>query len=96
MTLPKLRSTVLWLIGDYYVVPGGSGVEKFTCNVGAIGDTGSIPGWENPLEEAMVTHSRVFLPGESHGQWSLADYSPWGRKSQTQLKRLSTVYSDFY
>ena len=22
----------------------------------------------------------VFLPGESHGQRSLVDYSPWGRK----------------
>ena len=22
----------------------------------------------------------VFLPGESHGQWSLAGYSPWGHK----------------
>ena len=22
----------------------------------------------------------VFLPGKSHGQSSLADYSPWGRK----------------
>ena len=25
----------------------------------------------------------VFLPGESHGQRSLAGYSPWGYKSQT-------------
>ena len=25
----------------------------------------------------------VFLPGESHGQWSLAGYSPWVAKSQT-------------
>ena len=24
----------------------------------------------------------VFLPGESHGQRSLAGYNPWGRKSQ--------------
>ena len=27
----------------------------------------------------MATHS-VFLLGESHGQRSLAGYSPWGRK----------------
>ena len=25
-----------------------------------------------------------FLPGESHGQRSLAGYSPWGRKSRTR------------
>ena len=32
-------------------------------------------GWEDPLEEEMATP--VFLPGESHGQRSLAGYSPW-------------------
>ena len=36
-------------------------------------------GQEDPLEKEMVTHSS-FLPGESHGQRSLAAYSPWGRK----------------
>ena len=36
-------------------------------------------GGEDPLEEGMATHS-IFLPGESHGQKSLVDYSPWGRK----------------
>ena len=34
-------------------------------------------GQEDPLEEGMATHL-VFLPGESHGQRSLAGYSPWG------------------
>ena len=36
-------------------------------------------GWEDPLEEGMATHSSI-LPGESHGQRSLAGYSPWGCK----------------
>ena len=31
--------------------------------------------WEDPLEEGMATPP-VFLPGESHGQRSLADYGP--------------------
>ena len=32
---------------------------------------------EDPLEEGMATHSSpVFLSGESHGQRSLAGYSP--------------------
>ena len=31
----------------------------------------------------------MFLPGESHGQRSLEGYSPWGRESQTRLKRLN-------
>ena len=35
-------------------------------------------------------HTPVFLPGEFHGQRSLAGYSPWGLKSQTQLSN-STI-----
>ena len=41
-------------------------------------------GWEDPLEKEMATHSRIGdgdwrLPGESHGQRSLAG-GPCGRK----------------
>ena len=32
-------------------------------------------GWEDPLEKEMATHFSI-LPGESHGQRSLAGYSP--------------------
>ena len=31
----------------------------------------------------------VFLPGESHGQWSLVGYSPWGLKESHATERLS-------
>ena len=31
----------------------------------------------------------VFLPGESHGQRSLAGYRPWGRKDSDTTKRLT-------
>ena len=34
---------------------------------------------EDPLGKEMATHS-VHLPGEFHGQRSLAGYSPWGCK----------------
>ena len=37
------------------------------------------PGQEDPLEKKTATHS-VFLPGKSHGQRSLACYSPWCNK----------------
>ena len=40
---------------------------------GNIRDAGSIPGSGRSLEEDMPTHP-VFLPGESHGQRSLAGY----------------------
>ena len=32
----------------------------------------------------------VFMPGESHGQRSLAGYSPWGRTESDTTERLST------
>ena len=31
----------------------------------------------------------VFLPGESHGQRSLAGYSPWGRKESDPTEQLT-------
>jgi len=43
------------------------------------GDALLIPGQEDPLEEAWLP-TPVFLSGESHGQRSLAGYSPWGLK----------------
>ena len=36
-------------------------------------------GGEDPLEEGMAVHSSI-LAGDSHGQRSLAGYSPWGPK----------------
>ena len=33
----------------------------------------------------------VFLPGESHGQRSLAGYSPWGHKESDRTERLNTT-----
>ena len=36
-------------------------------------------GGEDPLQKEMATQS-IFLPGKSHEQRSLVDYSPWGRK----------------
>ena len=35
----------------------------------------------------------VFLPGESHGQKSLAGYSPWGRKESDMAERLTLPFS---
>ena len=40
--------------------PGGLDSKESACNAG---DLGSIPGWEDPLERGMATHSSV-LPWE--------------------------------
>ena len=45
-------------------------------------------GQEDPLVKAMATHSSI-LPGESHGQRSLADYSSWGWKKSDTTERLT-------
>ena len=37
-------------------------------------------GWEDTLEKEMATHSSI-LPGEFHGQWSLAAAVNGGTKS---------------
>ena len=61
--------------------PSGSEGKESTCNVG---DLGSVPGLErspgegndNPSPLFLYFVSPVFLPGEFHGQRSLAGYSP--------------------
>ena len=49
--------------------------EKSACNAEDTGDVGSIPGWEEPLEEEMATHSSILarkIPWteEPSGLWS--------------------------
>ena len=50
--------------------------------------------WEDPLQKGLAT-TLVFLPGESHGQRSLASYSPWGCKELDMTERL-TLQSTSY
>ena len=50
------------------------------CNAGDAGDMGSIPGVRNIPWRRAWQPIPVFLPGEFHGQRSLAGYSSWGHK----------------
>ena len=45
-------------------------------------------GQEDPLEKEWQP-TPVFSPGESHGQRSLAGYSPWGRKELDMTEQLT-------
>ena len=45
-------------------------------------------GWEDPLEEELAPNP-VFLPGKSHGQRSLAGYSPQSCKESDMIEQLS-------
>ena len=59
--------------------PGGATGKGPTSSVRETEET-SLPslGREDPLEEGMA--ALQCSPGESHGQRSLQDYSPWGCK----------------
>ena len=46
-------------------------------------------GQEDPLEEEMAT-TPGFLPGKSHGQRSLAGYSPRGHQESDTTEQLNT------
>ena len=39
--------------------PGGSALKNLPANAGDARDTGSIPGWEDPLEEEMAAHPSI-------------------------------------
>ena len=45
-------------------------------------------GQEDPLEKEWLT-TPVFLPGEFHGQRSLAGYRPWGYKELDMIEGLT-------
>ena len=65
--------------------PGGS-VGK--VSVHNAGDSGSIPGSGRFPWRRKWQPNSVFLPGKSHGQGSLAGFSPWGRKELDMTQRL--------
>ena len=44
--------------------------------------------WEDPQEKGMAT-TPGFLPGEFHGQRSLASYSLWGHKKLDTTEQLT-------
>ena len=75
--------------------PGGSVVKKPPANEG---DCGFDPWVGKTPQRRKQQPTPVFLPGKSHGQRSLAGYSPWGRKRAghdlaTKLTRSPLVHS---
>ena len=66
--------------------PGGSVVENPPANARDVRDTDSIPGWEDPLEEDVATHSSILpvqVNREDRGaRWATVHSMA---KSQTRL-----------
>ena len=84
MTSKKVKNT--WLRGrmgrrdsqgvwDGHCFPDGS--KESACSAG---DVGSIPGLGRSPGEGHINPTPVFLPGESHGERSLAGCSSWSCK----------------
>ena len=57
-------------------------VKNLPADAGDVRDKVRSLGRGDPLEEGMAT-TPVFLPGESHGQRSLAGCSPWSCMIET-------------
>ena len=61
-------------------------VKNPSANAGDARDSGSISG-------VRKIPKITFVPGEFHGQRSLAGYSPWGPKESDMTEQSSTGFS---
>ena len=60
--------------------------KKLPANVGDLRNAGSIPELGRSPGDMQWEPTPVFLPGEHHGQRSLAGYHPWGLKELDMTK----------
>ena len=77
----------------YRGFPGSSDGKESACNAG---DLASIPELGRSLGEGNGNPLQLFLPGEFHGQRSLADYSPWGCNESDTTEQLVYIYIYIY
>ena len=70
---------------------GGSRDKEPACSAG---DPGFEPGVSKILWRRAWQPTQVFLPGESHGQRSLAGYSPWGHREPATTERLTLSHTE--
>ena len=91
LCLPKPPSQSLFQVLPELVLggrgfPGDSDSKESTCSVG---DLGSIPGLRRLSEGGHDNPLQYSCLENSHGQRSLASYSPWGRKKLNMTEQLS-------
>ena len=88
----QCHSSVSWQNYVMLIIPSGASLVaqrvKPACNAG---DLGSIPGSERSPGERKWQPTPVLLPGNSHGQRSLLDYSPWDHKESDTTERLHPI-----
>ena len=56
-------------------------VKNPAADAGDLGDVGSIPGWDDPLEEGMATHSSILA-------WKIPWTEEAGRLQSMGLQRV--------
>jgi len=86
----KYLSELLETLG----LPRLSGKES-ACNAGDAGDVGSIPGSRKSRGRKWQPNP-VFLPEKSHGQRSLAGYSPRGHKESDMSEHAHVLETLLY
>ena len=68
--------------------------KEYTCNAEDLEKTQvQSLGWEDPWSRKWQP-TPVFSPGKSHGQRSLAGFSPWGHKESDTTKQLNNSNSN--
>ena len=67
-------------------------VKNPPADAGDIRDAGSIHGWERSPGGGHGNPLQLFLPGESHGQRSLVDYSPWDYKELDTTEQIRMAH----
>ena len=73
---------------------GASLIAQLVKNLPATQETlVQFLGWEDPLEKDRLP-TLVFWPGEFHGQRSLAAYSPWGHKRESEVAQSCPTLCD--
>ena len=77
-------------IGVSSDVPGGSDGKESACSAGNLG---MMPGWGRSPGGRAWLPTPVFLPGEFHGQRSLAGFNPWGHKESDTTEVTNTQMS---
>ena len=77
---------------NYILNPGASLVAQMVKNLPAMWETQIRSlGWEDPWRRQWQP-APIFVPGEFHGQRSLAGYSPWGRKESDATEWLTHTH----
>ena len=83
--MARFVHTFTALLSYLWGFPRDAVVKNPPAVAGITGDTGSILGWEDSLEEEMAIHSSI-LAWEIRGQRSLEGCSPWDRSESDKTK----------